>query len=607
MPNPDAPTLTGHVVVCGLNHLARRTVEELQRRGERIVLVVPAGTAAEDLDPGAARVAYGDQRSDRVLREAGVARAVAVVLAAEDDHGNLDAALAIQAMNPAARIVIRLFDGDLGRHLERLIPRARVLSSSALAAPGFISAAVFGEVGERFNLGGRVLVARVKDGDGNDDGLLPATGDDLVPIARFRPDGPVEILPELDGDIPPGTLVMEVTDPALASLEAHRREASSNEGSPTVRLAAIPAALRARVTAPERRLTKFAAVLVGLAVVSALYFALTAELTPLDALAYAITLLTGASLVTDVDPATAPAALKVYAIFLSLVGAALVAVVYAFITDAIIRSRLLQTLGRRSVPASISGHVIVCGLGTIGYRVAVGIAELGVPVVVIEPDENGRFVAPARELGIPVVVGDARQRELLVGVGIARARALVAATSADLVNLSAALNARDIRPDLRVVVRLFDPDFAVRVQQGFGIRFTRSVSHLAAPAFAAAAIGSEVVATLPIGDRRLVLFARLRVPAGSPLEGRRVIDLHQPGQLRVLAVADPGSEVARWYPDPRAEVLDPDEEVIVVATRGGLAGLLELARRHGERDARLGTMRRPTPPRASPQEGRRAR
>lgn len=579
MPDPErrlAPPR--HVVVCGLNHLARRTVVELQRRGERVTLVVPEGSSTDDVDP-AAQVVFGDQRSERVLREAGVPEAAAVVLAAEDDHGNLDAALAAQALNSRARLVIRLFDGDLGTHLETLIPRAKVLSSSALAAPGFVSAAVFGDVGERFTLGGRVLVARAMGGDGlKAGGLPPPSGDDLIPIARFGDGGMVEVLPEPRNPIPPGTLVMELTDPAEANLEAMRREAASTEPPKTVRLAAIPAALRARVTAPERRLTKFAAVLVGLAVVSALYFAITAGLTPLDAFAYAMTLLTGASLVTDIDPTTASAALKVYAIFLSLVGAALVAVVYAFITDAIIRSRLLQTLGRRSVPASISGHVIVCGLGTIGYRVALGVAELGVPVVAIEPDENGRFVAPARELGIPVVVGDARQRELLVGLGIARARALVAATSDDLVNLSAALNARAVRPDLRVVVRLFDPDFAVRVQKGFGIRFTRSVSHLAAPAFAAAAIGSEVVATIPVGDRRLVLFARLHVPAGSALEGTRVTDLQAPGRLRVLAVADPGSDVARWNPDPRDEVLDPDEEVIVVATRDGLAGLLEMAR-----------------------------
>jgi Trk K+ transport system NAD-binding subunit len=577
MSDPE-PGLSGHVVVCGVGHIARRTIIELQRRGERVCVVAPTGSTADGTGIEALMI-LGDQTAESVLREAGVPQAAAVVLAAEDDHGNLDAALLTQTLNPYARIVIRLFDSHLGTHLEKLIPRATVLSSSALAAPGFVSAAVFGDVGERFSLGGRTLVARGTEGDGLDmGGLMAPAGDDLVPIARFRRGHAVEILPEAVDPRMPGTLVMEVTDPTGADLAELRREATAAHAAPTVRLAAIPAALRARVAPPERRLARFAAVLVGLAAVSAVYFAFTAGLTPLDAVSYAITLLTGASLLTDIDPATASAALKVYAIFLSLVGAALVAVVYAFITDAIIRSRLLQMLGRRSVPASISGHVIVCGLGTIGYRVALGVAELGVPVVVIEPDENGRFVAPARELGIPVVVGDARQRELLIGLGIARARALVAATSDDLVNLSAALNARAVRPDLRVVVRLFDPDFAVRVQGGFGIRFTRSVSHLAAPAFAAAAIGSEVVATVPVGDRRLVLFARLRVPAGSALEGRRVAELHDPGRLRVLAVADPGSEVARWYPDPQAEVLDPDEEVIVVATRDGLAGLLEAAR-----------------------------
>ena len=85
----------------------------------------------------------------------------------------------------------------------------------------------------------------------------------------------------------------------------------------------------------------------------------------------------------------------------------------------------------------------------------------------IEADENGRFVAAARALDIPVVTGDARQRELLLQLGLQRARAIVAATSSDLVNLSAALNARDLRPDLRVVVRLYDPAFAIRVQRGF--------------------------------------------------------------------------------------------------------------------------------------------
>jgi len=150
------------------------------------------------------------------------------------------------------------------------------------------------------------------------------------------------------------------------------------------------------------------------------------------------------------------------------------------------------------------------------------------------------------------------------------------ATSDDLVNLAIALNARAVRPDLQVVLRLFDPEFALRVQSGFGIRFTRSVSHVAAPAFAAAAIGSEVVATLPVGDRRLILFARLRIPAGSQLIGRLASKLDQDGAVGLLAIAAPGSDVARWEIPPE-EVLEADEEIIVAATREGLGELHRLA------------------------------
>ncbi len=81
---------------------------------------------------------------------------------------------------------------------------------------------------------------------------------------------------------------------------------------------------------------------------------------------------------------------------------------------------------------------------------------------------------------------------------------------------------------------------------------------------------------MPVGDRRVVLFARLRVPAGSRLEGRLAASLETPGALRVLAVADPGSEEARWT-YPADEVLDAGEEVVVAATRAGLGELLHLA------------------------------
>lgn len=562
----------GQIVVCGIDHLGARTIEELRRRDESVVAIRSAHDPIDHLEHLVeleVPIIAGDPRTKGVLREAGVgAGAATIVMTSSDDLANLNVALAARELDPLIRVVLRMFDTELGAHIPELFPDGVALSSSSLAAPGFVGAAIDGESGARFDLAGRTIEARTS--------ADPARGDRSLTVARLRSDRSVEMLPaepadgwpEEDGE----RILIDIAMPGTLDPAEEKPRADASIGGVAL---GVVEGFRDRLRAPEQRLLRFGTVLVLLATASALYFQATAGLGPLDALSYAITLLTGAALPTSIDD-TAPVTLKVYAIFLSLVGAAIVAIVYAFITDALIRSRLLQTLGRRSVPGGIRDHVIVAGLGAIGYRVALGVKDRGVPVVVIERDEDGRFVTAARAAGIPVVIGDARHGGVLEEVRVTRARALVCATSDDLVNLSTALNGRAVRPDLRVVVRLFDPDFAVRVQRGFSIRFTRSVSQLAGPAFAAAATRSEVIATIPVGDQRVLLFARLRVPGGSRLEGQLASAVDRVGSRRVLAVADPGSEVARWD-FPSDEILDAGEEVVVVATRAGLGELLQEA------------------------------
>jgi Trk K+ transport system NAD-binding subunit len=564
MPDVALPPGHGHIIVCGLEHLGLRTIDELRRRDEDVVGIGPSADADEELTANDVRLVVGDPLLARTLRAADIERAAAIVMTGSEDLENLNIALAAQELNPRIRVVIRMFDTELGGHIPHLFGDGVALSSSALAAPGFVTAAIDGETGGRFELAGRVLSSRAS--------AEPPRGHRSVALARLHPDRSVEMLPDAPST-EPDLIVVDIA--TVAEAAAFAEQPPTADASTSGLVTGAVGGFRDRLRAPEQRLLRFGTVLLLIAVVSALYFRITADLSPLDAISYVITLLTGAALPTDVDT-DAPASLRIYAIFLSLVGAALVAIVYAFITDALIRSRLLQTLGRRTVPGNIRDHVVVAGLGAIGYRVALGVRARGVPVVVVESQDDGRFVSAARAAGIPVVIGDARHREVLEDIRLERARALVCATSDDLVNLSTALNGRALRPDLRVVVRLFDPEFALRVQRGFGIRFTRSVSEVAAPAFAAAATRTEVVATVPVGDRRLALFARLRIPEGSALEGAPAASLDRAGAVRVLAVADPGSDEARWDV-PVDEILDAGEEIVVATTRTGLADLLNLA------------------------------
>ncbi len=379
------------MVVCGVDHLGLRTIDELRLRDEDVVAIGPTNDLEEPLAAQHVPLIVGDHRLPKTLRAAGIQDAGVIVLTSDDDLGNLNTALAASEINPRIRVVIRMFDQELGAHIPQLFPDAVALSSSALAAPGFVSAALDGETGSRFRLAGRWLSSRHASD--------PPTSTTSIPIARLHPDRSVEMLPDA-GLTDPDLLLIDVSDAATGDPDPTDPSANPSSveraGNPLDR---IVAAIRDRLSKPERRLVRFAAILLVLAFASAIFFDVVAGLTPLDAISYAITLLTGAALPTNIDAASANVALRIYAIFLSLVGAAIVAVVYAFITDALIRSRLLQTLGRRTVPGNIRDHVIVAGLGSIGYRIALGLAARGVPVVVVEVSDDGRFVSPARAAG----------------------------------------------------------------------------------------------------------------------------------------------------------------------------------------------------------------
>jgi voltage-gated potassium channel Kch len=96
MDEPATPRVgAGHVVLCGLNELGYRTLEELSRMGAEVVVVVRAADA--DLAAGAralgATLVQGSCRDESVLRAAGVPAAAALVVTEDDDVGNLHAAL----------------------------------------------------------------------------------------------------------------------------------------------------------------------------------------------------------------------------------------------------------------------------------------------------------------------------------------------------------------------------------------------------------------------------------------------------------------------------------------------------------------------------------
>src|SRR5262249_38910557 len=122
---------------------------------------------------------------------------------------------------------------------------------------------------------------------------------------------------------------------------------------------------------------------------------------------------------------------------------------------------------QRMVASLHRNHIIVVGVGKVGYRTIKGLVALRESVVAIEQRADSEFLDEVDSLGVPVISGNGRHRKILEQAGASRARAIILVTDDDLANMDAALTAREINPAIRVVLRLFDDTLATKFASRF--------------------------------------------------------------------------------------------------------------------------------------------
>ena len=530
--------------MCGDSPLAYRLVNELVTRfGADVTVILPhrdrnQGPQLAAL-PGV-RLFEAAEPDDAALRAAGITEALSLALVDSDDVGNIHAALRAHDLNPEIRLVIRMFNTSLGARIRTLFEDCAVLSDSAMAAPSFVAAALGELAPTSIRLPGRTVytAARVD---------VPASK--VICGLADTTGGTPRLLPA-DQDS---------ADVVLALADANPEVGDRPRGRPA-RVG------RRLLFLLGNNLVRITVVLTGLIVVSCALMA-TFGRTGWGSAVYQTLLDAAGDAIPD---NTLPPFSKVLQLVVTLSGLALIPVATAVVVDGLVRARLADPAPD---PALFGGHVVVIGLGNIGTRVVGQLHDLGVPVVCVDTDENARGVSLARRLGVPVVFGDATREDTLRAVSLANARALLLLTSSDVVNLEAALLGRSHREDLRVVLRLFDDDLADRLEHSVGIAISRSVSRLAAASFAAAMVERQVIGTMSIG-RSALMVAEVPVLAGSPLAGQPVAVANVPDQARVIAVRHHGVPGLDWKPADTHQ-LEPQDRVMVVATRAGLGDLLD--------------------------------
>lgn len=191
-----------------------------------------------------------------------------------------------------------------------------------------------------------------------------------------------------------------------------------------------------------------------------------------------------------------------------------------------------------AVASTFQDHIVLVGLGHLGYRVAQKLYELDRDVAVIELNPDQDLIAEAQAMGIPVLKDDARREVALQGVGVAKARGIILCTQNDSMNLQIAFKARRLNPQIRVVLRIFDDDFGQSLQEQFGFK-AMSATGMAAPTFAAAAADVDVTRPITVEGEALSL-ARLKLEKGSSLLDCSVAEIEQNYEVSVVLLREDG-------------------------------------------------------------------
>lgn len=566
------------VILCGLGRVGWRVLEYLKAAHLPVVVIDSTGSAD---DPRLAGVRFirGDCRKPEILAQAGLAQARGVLVLTSDDLANISTALMVRSLHPDVRVVVRMFNQNLLARLGKAVSNVYALSVSALTAPLLALTALTGEALGTFGQGDQLCqVAEVHVGEA-DEALTGRPLGEAAQRYRFQTlahipaSGGEKFLLEVDPEVrlAVGDRVVLCGAPHdLAPLLGRDDEEAAARGrwfGIPRRYARIFGRAFGEVDMPVKICV---AVLASVVLGSTIVYHFGMDLDWTRGLYRTVSLIATGAL--DMHEEELPHAWqKVFVSVLRIFGAAVTAAFTAIVTNYLIRARLGKALEIRRIPDG--GHVVVCGLGNIGFRVIEELVRRGEAVVAIERATDNHFAATARRLGVGVITGDATVPEVMRQAHAGTARAVIAVMDNELANLEVALLARAENPRQRVVVRLADPYLAQTLREAANVRLALSTSALAAPAFLAALFGDRVQNIFLVQGRVLAVI-ELVVHAPDPyLEGQAVRALAIDYSLLPVTLTDADGNAR---PQPVNHRLGAGDRLTAILT---LPDLMRLLRR----------------------------
>lgn len=279
----------------------------------------------------------------------------------------------------------------------------------------------------------------------------------------------------------------------------------------------------------------------------------------------------------DLYPTTT--ASRSFTMGLILIGVGFMLYMFTTLARVVVEGEIREVLGRRKLLKHIKklhGHYIICGFGRIGEIIARQLRERGVPLVVVENDEER--LSRLEEMGYFFVAGDATKEELLQEAGIDRAKGLVSVVGSDAGNVYVTLTARSLNPGLFIVSRSAEPGSRSKLLRA-GADRVESPYELGGGKMAQTILRPNVTTFIELALKEDVDLSmeEVAVQSGSPLVGVPLKDSGIRQKLNIILVAIKRADGEMLFNPTPETIIYEEDTLIALGFRHNLEGLEKMA------------------------------
>ncbi|PAU95164.1 potassium transporter TrkA [Aliifodinibius salipaludis] len=142
---------------------------------------------------------------------------------------------------------------------------------------------------------------------------------------------------------------------------------------------------------------------------------------------------------------------RILTMVLFVMGIGVISYIASQTTQLIFESEIFRLRAMKKQLKKMERHYIIAGYGRIGHRIAEVLQDANISVVVIDNRESS--IERIKDDKLLYVDGDAQDEDVLKEAGIERAKGLVCTLSRDQDNVFTTLIARELNPELFILVR----------------------------------------------------------------------------------------------------------------------------------------------------------